>query len=61
MCLHLLVPLDKICTTDKLSQWNRILRQARDTAQVLTLAAMAKGSLNVIERDRGTSWSANDP
>ena len=55
MCAHLLVPLDKVCTVDKLSQWNRILRQARDAAQVLTAAVMAKRSLKVIERERGTS------
>ena len=55
MCLHFLVPLDKICTTDKLSQWNRILRQARDAVQVLIAAVMAKRSLKVIERERGTS------
>ena len=55
MCVHFLVPLDKICTMDKLSQWNRILRQARDAAQVLTAAVMAKRSLKVIERERGTS------
>ena len=40
---------------DKLSQWNRILPQARDAAQVLTAAAMAKRSLKVIERESGTS------
>ena len=55
MCLPFLVPLDKICTTDKLSQWTRILRQARDAVQVLTAAVMAKRSLKVIERERGTS------
>ena len=55
MCLHFLVPLDKICTTDKLSQWNRILRQARDAVQVLTAAVMAKRSLKVIVQERGTS------
>lgn len=55
MCLHFLVPLYKICTMDKLSQWDRILRQARDAAQVLTAAVMAKRSLKVIERERGTS------
>ena len=55
MSVHFLVPLDKICTMDKLSQWNRILRQATDTAQVLTAAVMAKRSLKVIERERGTS------
>ena len=55
MCVHFLVPLDKICTMDKLSQWNRILRQARDAAQVLTAAVMAKRSLKVIEQERGTS------
>ena len=53
MCLHFLVPLDKICTTDNLSQWNRILRQARDVVQVLTAAVMAKRSLKVIEREGG--------
>ena len=53
MCLHFLVPLDKICTMNKLSQWDRILRQARDAAQVLTAAVMAKRSLKVIERERG--------
>ena len=55
MCVHFLVPLDKTCTMDKLSQWNRILRQARDAAQVLTAAVMAKRSLKVIEQERGTS------
>ena len=58
MCLHFVVPLDKICTTDKLSQWDRILRQARDAVQVLITAVMAKRSLKslkVIERERGTS------
>ena len=45
----------QICTMDKLSQWNRILRQARDAALVLTAAVMAKRSLKVIERERGTS------
>lgn len=61
MCLHLLVPLDKVCTMNKLSQWNRILRQARDAAQVLTAAVIEKSSLKVIELDKGTSWSAKDP
>ena len=55
MCVHFLVLLDKICTMDKLSQWNRILRESRDAAQVLTAAVMAKRSLKVIERERGTS------
>ena len=55
MCLHLLVPLERMCTTDRLSQWKRILQQARRGAQVLTAAAMAKSSLYVIERERGTS------
>ena len=48
MCVHFLVPLDKTCTKDKLSQWNRISRQARDAAQVLTVAVMAKRSLKAI-------------
>ena len=61
MCLHLLVPLDKVCTMNKLSQWNRILRQARDAAQVLTAAAIEKSSFKLIERDKGTLWSARDP
>ena len=55
MYVHFLELLDKICTMDKLSQWNRILRQARDAAQVLNAAVMAKRSLKVIERERGTS------
>ena len=55
MCLHFLVPLDKICTTDKLSQWNRILRKVRDAVQVLIATVIAKRSLKVIERERGTS------
>ena len=54
-CVHLLVPLDKIYAVDKLSQWNRTLRQARDAAQVLTAAVMAKRSLKVIERESGAS------
>ena len=61
MCLHLLVPLDKVYTMSKLSQWNRTLRQARDAAQVLTAAVIEKNSLKLIERDKGTSWSARDP
>ena len=48
MCVHFLVPLDKICNMDKLSQWKGISRQARDAAQVLTVAVMAKRSLKVI-------------
>ena len=44
MCVHFLVPLDKICSMDKLSQWNRILQQATDAAQVLTAAVMVKRS-----------------
>ena len=46
---------------NKLSQWNRILRQARDAAQVLTAAAIEKSFLKLIERDKGTLWSARDP
>ena len=61
MCVHFLVPLVKICTMDKLSQWNRILRQARDAAQVLTTAVMAKRALKVIEREEGDVVSAKDP
>ena len=53
--MYFLVPLDKLCTMDKLSQWNRILRQSRNAAQVLTAAVMAKGSLKVIERESGMS------
>ena len=49
MYVHFLELLDKICTMDKLSQWNRILRESRDAAQVLTAAVMAKRSLKVIE------------
>ena len=48
MCVHFLVPLEKICIMDKLSQWNRISRQARDAAQVLTAAVMARRSLKEI-------------
>ena len=54
MYVHFLELLDKICTMDKLSQWNRILRQARDAAQVLTAAVMEKRSLKVIEWEKGT-------
>ena len=61
MYVHFLELLDKICTMDKLSQWNRILRQARDAALVLTAAVMAKRSLKVIERERGDVVSAKDP
>ena len=53
MYVHFLELLDKICTMDKLSQWNRILRESRDAAQVLTAAVMAKRSLKVIEREWG--------
>ena len=61
MCLHLLVPVDKVYTMNKLSQWTRTLRQAMDASQVLTAAVIEKSSLKLIERDKGTSWSARDP
>ena len=48
MCVYFVVPLDKICTMDKLSQWNRISRQARDAAQVLIAAVIAERSFKVI-------------
>ena len=48
MCVHFLVPLDKTCAKDKLSELKRITRQAGNAAQVLTAAVMAKRSLKVI-------------